>query len=105
MSYYVLIFLGPLPRASRDLVVCTDAFSKLVSLYAIGRPTTAAVLNVVLNKYIPKYGHVKKILSDQGKQFTNRKWQSELEKHNIQTVVTAIRRHRKAASLKGSTGR
>ena len=47
--------------------VCTDAFSKNVSLYAIGRPTTMAVLSVVLNKYIPKYGPVKKILSDQGK--------------------------------------
>ena len=33
------------------------------------RPTTAAVLNVILNKYIPKYGHVKKNLSDQVKQF------------------------------------
>ena len=73
-------FLGPLPRASRgirNLVVCTDAFSKHVRLYAIGQPTTAAILNVVLNKYMPKYGHVKKLLSDQGKQFTNRKWQSE----------------------------
>ena len=36
-------FLGPLPRAAqgmRNLVVCTDAFTKNVSLYAIGRPTT-----------------------------------------------------------------
>ena len=40
------------------------------------------------NKYIPKYGPVKKILSDQGKQF-NKKWQSELEK---QAVLTPIRR-------------
>ena len=46
----------------------------------------------VLNIYIPKYGPVKKILSDQGKQFTNKKWQSELEKHSIQAVLTAIRR-------------
>ena len=60
-------FLGPLPRASRgmrNLVVCTDDFTKNVSLYAIGRPTTDAVLKIILEKYIPKYGHVKKILSD-----------------------------------------
>ena len=84
-------FLSPLPRASMGMknLICTDVFIKHVSLYATGQPTTTAVLNVVLNKYIPKYGPVKKILSDQGKQFTNRKWQSELEKHNIQTVLTA----------------
>ena len=51
-------FLGPLPRAARgmrNLVVCTDAFSKYVSLYAIGRPTTEAVLQVILEKYVPLF--------------------------------------------------
>ena len=88
-------FLGPLPRAARgmkNLVVCTDAFTKHVSLYAIGRPTTSAVINIIINKYIPKYGPIKELLSDQGKQFTNTKWHSELEKHGVQTVLTAIRR-------------
>ena len=88
-------FLGPLPRAARgmkNLVVCTDAFTKHVSLYAIGRPTTSAVVNMVLNKYILKNGPIKKILSDQGKHFTNTKWPSELEKHGVQTVLTVIRR-------------
>ena len=39
-------FLGPLPRVARgmrNLVVCTDAFTKNVNLYAVGRPTTDAV--------------------------------------------------------------
>lgn len=67
--------LGPLPRAARgmrNLVVYTDAFSKHVSLYAIGRPTTEAILKVILEKYVPKYGHVRKILSDRGRQFQNK---------------------------------
>lgn len=88
-------FVGVLPRAGRglrNLVVCTDAFTKHVSLYAIGRQTTDAVLNVILNKYIPKYGNVEKILTDQGKQFQNRRWHEELEKHNIQAILTSIRR-------------
>ena len=58
-----------LPRAARgmkNLVVCTDAFTKHVSLYAIGRPTTSAAVNIILNKDIPKNGPIKKILSDQG---------------------------------------
>ena len=45
-----------------------------------------------MEKYIPKYGHVKKILSDQGTQFQNKKWKAELEKRGIQAVLTAIRR-------------
>ena len=72
-------------------MVCTDAFTKNVSLYVVGRPTIDAVLRIILEKYIPKYGHVKKILSDQGTQFQNRKWKAELEKRGIQAVLTAIR--------------
>lgn len=88
-------FLGPLPRAARglkNLVVITDAFTKYVSLYPVGRPTTDAVLKVVLDKYVPKHGQIQKLLSDQGKQFTNKRWSCELEKNNIKAILTAIRR-------------
>lgn len=60
--------LGPLRKASRrmrNLVVCTGAFTKDIALYAIGRSTT----KVVFEKYILNYGQIKKILTDQGKQF------------------------------------
>ena len=70
--------------------MCTDAFTKNVSLYDIGRPMTDAVLKLILEKLIPKYGHVKTILSDQGKLFQNRKWRAELEKRIIQEVLTSI---------------
>lgn len=43
-------FLGPLPKASRctkNSVVCTDAFTRNVVLYAIDRPTTIAALKMV----------------------------------------------------------
>ncbi|MFP3031746.1 MAG: integrase, partial [Wolbachia sp.] len=88
-------FLGPLPRATRglkNLVVVTDAFTKYVSLYPVGRPTTNAVLKVILDKYVPKHGQIKKLLSDQGKQFTNKRWSGKLEKNNIKAILTAIRR-------------
>ena len=75
----------------KNLVVCTDTFTH-VRLYAVGRPMMEAVLKVILDKYIPKYGQVKKILSDQGKQFQNKNWKTELEKRNIQAVLTSIRR-------------
>ena len=66
-------------------------FTKAVRLYAIRRPTTKSVLNVILRKYVPKYGQIKKILSDQGKQFQNKAWTETLTQHGIQPVLTSIR--------------
>ena len=60
-------FLGPLTKATRNLkhiVVCVDVFTKKVSLYAIPRPTTKSVLNIILNKYIPQHGPIRSVLSD-----------------------------------------
>lgn len=88
-------FLGPLPRGTRrlkHLLVCTDAFTKIVRLYPVTRPTTKAVLNVIFNKYIPAYGQVKRVLSDQGKQFQNQLWSEKLTQKGIQPILTAIRR-------------
>ena len=88
-------FLGPLPRAVRDkrhIVVCIDVFTKNVRLFAVSRPTTRAVLNVILKQYIPKHGRVKSILSDQGKQFQNRLWAETLGQHHIKPILTSIRR-------------
>lgn len=88
-------FLGPLPRAGRrlrHLIVCIDAFTKAVRLYPVQRPTTKAVLNVILKKYIPEHGSIKRVLTDQGKQFQNQVWADTLNEHGIQAVLTAIRR-------------
>ena len=82
-------FLGPLPKATRNLkhiVVCVDVFTKKVSLYAIPRPTTKSVLNIILNRYIPQHGPIKSVLSDQGKQFQNKHWAATLERNGIKAV-------------------
>lgn len=88
-------FLGPLPRATRrmrHIIVCVDAFTKAVRLYPVQRPTTKAVLNAILKKYIPTHGPVEKILTDQGKQFQNKLWAETLGQHGIEAILTAIRR-------------
>jgi hypothetical protein len=88
-------FLGPLPRASRgnrQLIVCVDAFTKFVKLYPLNRPTTKSVLNAVLRKYTEEHGAVKRILTDQGKQFQNKAWTDTLTSQGIQPILTSIRR-------------
>ena len=57
---------------TNQVIVWVDAFSKLVKLYAETRPATRAVLNITLNKYIPGHGHVKRVISDNGKQFSSK---------------------------------
>ena len=87
-------FMGPLPRSSRrvkHILVCVDVFSKAVRLYPIMRPTTKVVLKILLQKYIPTYGKMKKILSDQGVQFRNEIWERTLRENGIQPVLTYIR--------------
>ena len=68
-------FLCPLPKATRGLkhlIVFVDAFTKLVKLFAVTRFNTRAALKVIFNKYIPEHGHVKRVLSDNGKQLSNK---------------------------------
>ena len=55
------------------------------------RPTTQAVLKILLNKYIPAFGKMKKVLSDQGIQFQSEVWHQTLRENGIKTVLTAIR--------------
>ena len=69
-----------------------DVFTKKVSLYAIPRPTTKSVLNIILNRYIPEHGEIKSVLSDQGKQFQNKHWAATLERNGIKAILTSIRR-------------
>ena len=62
-----LDFYGPLPPAHAGmqyLLVVMDAFSKYTCIYPMKRATTAASLNRILNKYIPRCGKPKKVLSD-----------------------------------------
>ena len=58
-------------------------FSKAVHLYPIMQPTMKAVLKILLQKYIPIYGKMKRILSDPGVQFQSDVWNSVLVKCTV----------------------
>lgn len=60
--------MGPLPKGRRGatfLLVFVDAFSKLVTLFAIKRATAKHIIRC-LEQYISKVGKINKILSDNG---------------------------------------
>ena len=86
-----LDFLGPLPRSSRGvrhILVCVDVFTKAVQLYAIMRPTTKTVLKIILQRYIPTNGHVKKIITDQAKQFRIKRWSETLTQQALTVEIS-----------------
>jgi len=73
-----LDLMGPLHRGHlgmKYILALVNVFSKHVKLYAIRRTNMDTILNKVLHDYLPKYGPVKKILTENGTQFTSSKWE------------------------------
>ena len=46
---------------------------------------------VLLQKYIPTYGKMKKVLSDQGVQFQSKKLERTLRENGIQPILSSVR--------------
>ena len=86
-------YYGPLPRGRGGveyLFVMLDAFSKLVRLYPMRRATAMMSLKKVLDNYIPECGKPRRILSDNGTQFTSPRWRARLEGEGIRVVFSSV---------------
>lgn len=71
MNYCVQNLFGPLTKSNngmRNFEVCTDAFTKTFEYTRLFVLQTIVVLEVVLEKCVPKYGQVRTILRDQRRQ-------------------------------------
>lgn len=85
---------GPLPRSiggTTYLFVALDVFSKYVALYALKQANTRTILKKLEDHYFPNIGKPTRILSDQGTQFTSRKWSQTLISANVQPVFCSVR--------------
>ena len=83
--------MGPLPRGQggcRYILAMLDLFSKYVKLYPLKRATTDSITKRIITDYIPTVGIFKKILTDNGTQFTSHKWSRVMEGLNIKIVHT-----------------
>ncbi|KAF0746918.1 protein NYNRIN-like [Aphis craccivora] len=77
-----LDLMGLLPRGQlgmRYILTLVDIFSKHVRLYAIRRVNTDTIFHKLTHDYLPKHGPIKKILTDNGTQFTSSKWTEQLQ--------------------------
>lgn len=88
--------LGPLIRSMYGytcILVVVDVFSKFTKLYGLRRATSTTYINKI-RQYVEKYGRPDKILSDNGPQFSSRKWKKEMLELGIREVHTAVRNPR-----------
>ena len=86
-------YYGPLLVSSggvKYLLVVVNNFTKYVELYTLRRATTNVTLKR-LQQYITTHGKQDSILTDNGTQFTSRKWTQGLGQLNIKPKYTAIR--------------
>lgn len=97
-DYIAVDYFGPLPSARAGLskiLVVMDMFTKYVKLYPVKLMTTEATINA-MTKYIEEFGVPKKVLSDNGRQFTSSKWTEFWRRHK--TVVSFISTYRPASN-------
>ena len=86
-------FYGPLPRSIGGveyIFVVLDTFSKYVKLYSIKKATTVTSLRKLIDFYIPEMGKPKRVLSDNGSQFSSPTWGNRLQELGIRTVYSAV---------------
>ena len=77
---------GPMPTSHfgfKYIFVLYDVFSKFIKIYPLKKLSTIACTNKILNDYVPKYGKMDAILSDNASIFASRKWRENLERIGI----------------------
>lgn len=88
--------LGPMIRSRYGftcVLVIIDIFSKFIKLYGLRRVTSTACLKQIGN-YIREYGVPRRLLSDNGPQFTSKRWKKSMCELGIKELHTAVRNPR-----------
>ena len=70
----------------RHILVVFDVFSKFIKLYPMRALTTTGCLRRLDEDFIPKYGKMKAILSDNGPAFRSPRWKDHLQGQGIQVL-------------------
>jgi len=86
-------FYGPLPVGIFQfayIFVIVDNFSRFVKLYPLRRANAKICIKKLITDYFPKFGVPQNIVSDHGRQFISKYWQTSLKKFNIQVSHTSI---------------
>lgn len=67
------------------ILAILDIFSKYIKLYVLKKETAGAIIKRILNEYIPEVGKPEAVITDNGTQFTSKKWSEKIKELNIKT--------------------
>lgn len=70
--------------------IIVDNFTRFIKLYPLRRANAKICLKKLMTDYFPNYGIPKNIVSDHGRQFISKQWQTTLHKLNIYVTHTSI---------------
>ena len=73
---------GPMPTSKfgfKHILVLYDVFSKFTRIYPLKSLSTRACTTKILKDYIPNYGKMESVLSDNASIFASKRWRDELE--------------------------
>ena len=73
---------GPMPTSQfgfKYILVLYDVFSKFTKIYPLRRLSTKVCANKIIKDYVPRYGKMEAVLSDNASIFASRKWREEFE--------------------------
>lgn len=85
---------GTLPRSRGGvtcLLVILNVFTKYVTLYPLKRATAQVIVKRLREDYFVNVLKPKRILSDQGTQFSSTHWKNALKEEGIQAVYSSVR--------------
>ena len=91
LEYVAADILGPIPRTKhgkRFILVVTDRFSKLTKTEALRSITSLSVAKAFCRTWVYNFGTPKKLLTDNGSQFTSRFFRSVCRILGIEKVFT-----------------
>lgn len=86
-----LDLMGPLPKGqfgNQYILVLLDLFTKHVQIYAMRKATAGNILRKLRDKYLPAFGPVQSILTDNGTQFHSKAWEKQMKLWKIRHIVT-----------------
>lgn len=86
-------FYGPLPTGICQfsyVFVIVDNFTRFIKLYPLRQANAKICVKKLTTDYFPKYGVPKCIVSDHGRQFISKHWQTSFKKYKVQVFHTSI---------------
>ena len=85
--------IGPYPRTTRGnkyILVVTDVFTKWVEAFPIHQPTASSMTQLLEEQVFRRYGYPRRILSDNGGQFTGHTWSEASHRWDCELWTTPV---------------